>query len=153
MSKKLRLSVNKGKCYLSYERCICERRSNFCAQVELLIINYICRQKWDNKGLASVNTTYTNRANECWKQNVKILFFFFRTLAHGAAVPPPYGASSEHVIGSEDWRGFGEGGQGCGRCRGALRKAHRRGGFSQRSRGKSYIGCQIHLVEKEQSVS
>lgn len=28
--------------YLSYERGICKWGSNFCAQVELLIINYIC---------------------------------------------------------------------------------------------------------------
>ena len=33
-----------SKNYLSYERGICKWRSNFCAQVELLIIDYICRK-------------------------------------------------------------------------------------------------------------
>ena len=52
-------------------------------------------------------------------------------LAHRLAILPQYRGSSEHAVGSEDWRGFRQQHQGCGWCYGALKQAHRRRAFGQ----------------------
>lgn len=100
-------------------------------------------------------TTYSQRARTPTNyKNVKsyVQDPVIGTLAHRAAVSPPYGGPSEHAIGSEDWWGLGEWGQGCGRCCGTLRKAHRGRAFSQRPRGERYIGRHAHLEEKNSQV-
>ena len=123
--------------YLSNERSISKRGSNFCAQVELLIIRYI----WEET-CKSVSSTL----------KVSILLLLrcgSSTLAHRATVSPPYRSSSEHATGSEDRGGFRVRRQRCGWCCGALRDTQRRRAFGQRRLGQGDIRCQVDLGTKK----
>lgn len=115
--------VSKLSVYLSNERSISKRGSNFCAQVELLIIRYIWVETCKPVGRAlkmSILSLYSSCSP---------------TLAHRTTVSPPYRSSSEHATGSEDRGGFREWHQRCGWCCGALRHTHRRRAFGQRCLG------------------
>lgn len=79
---------------------------------------------------------------------IKVGILLTATLAHRAAISPPYGGSSEHAIGSEDRGGFRVRRQGCGWCRGTLRHAHRRRAFGQCCLGERYIRHQIDLKKQ-----
>lgn len=105
--------------YLSDERRISKRGSNFCAQVELLVISDI----WEETCKSAV-----------WTLKMRTLSLKTsgrRTLAHRATVSPPYWSSSEHATGSEDRGGFRVWHQRRGWCCGALRHTHRRRAFRQ----------------------
>lgn len=85
-------------------------------------------------------------------KNCLLTRFWGITLAHRAAIAPPYRGSSEHVIGSEDRRRFRERCQGCGRCCGTLRQACRRRTFGQCCLREGCIRHQIHLKKKNKVV-
>lgn len=128
--------------YLSYEGGICEWRSNFSAQVEILIVNDICNKQ----GLIHQMDSKQKDPCVCGLYGSHIIAVI--TLAHRADIAPPYWGSSEHAIWSEDWRGFGERCEGRGRCRGTLRQAHRGRAFGQRCLREGRIRCQIYLKKQ-----